>query len=167
MSVVVVGMKIASSRDLRVCAWCNYNISRDIYGKLPSVLFKLQNMVHKLQIMHFPSACLWFTNLTHSDGRLVYCSCAVDQTIGVPGYVLLERYLVKWAYYWFDSEVYMYMSQNEVRVDIWTMGSHFGENFFCSSQSAGISYKCRNFLYKCRMFFMELLPTVWPLWHNL
>ena len=40
--------------------------------KLPSVLFELQNMVHKLyKSCTFPSAYLRFTDRTHSAGQLV------------------------------------------------------------------------------------------------
>ena len=63
----VVTTKIARSRVLGICAYCNYNESVDIDEKLVSAGFELLNMTHwcyKSCIFH--SACLWFTDCTHS-----------------------------------------------------------------------------------------------------
>ena len=71
--VVVVGMKITRFPDIRVCVQYKYSKSLDIhFKKLPSVLFQLLNMVHKLyKSCIFPLARLGFTDHTHSANRLV------------------------------------------------------------------------------------------------
>ena len=45
--VVIVGMKIARSRDLDICACCKHNESVGICEKLVSIRFELLNMAHK------------------------------------------------------------------------------------------------------------------------
>ena len=66
--VVVVGTKITRFRDLGVCACWKHNESVDVCEKLLSVHFKLLNMAHKrYKSCIFHSACLWFTDRTHSD----------------------------------------------------------------------------------------------------
>ena len=77
--VVIVGTKITSSWDLHICVWCNYNKSRNIYEKLPSLLFKLHGL-QALQIVHFPFSMPAVYWPTHSAGWLVWCSYAVSQT---------------------------------------------------------------------------------------
>ena len=73
VAVVVAGTKIARSRDLRILRdVITTNPEILIYEKLSFVLLELQNMVHKLyKSCIFPSACLWFTDRTHSTGQLV------------------------------------------------------------------------------------------------
>ena len=66
MCAVVVGTKIASSRDLGICACCKHE-SVDICEKRVSVRFELLNMAHeRYKSCIFRSACLWFTDRTHS-----------------------------------------------------------------------------------------------------
>ena len=66
--IVIVGTKIARSRDLGVYACWKHNESVDIYEKLVSVRFELLNMAHKrYKSCILRSACLWFTDRTHSD----------------------------------------------------------------------------------------------------
>ena len=67
---VVVGMKIARSRYLGICACCKHNKLVDICEKL---YFELLNMAHKrYKSCIFGSACLWLTDHTHC----ALCSCA-------------------------------------------------------------------------------------------
>ena len=66
--VVVVSTKIARSRYLGICACWKHNESVNICGKLVTVHFELLNMAHKrYKSCVFHSACLWFTDRTHSD----------------------------------------------------------------------------------------------------
>ena len=63
----VVTMKIARFGVLGICACCNHNESVDIGKKLVSVGFELLNMAHwHYKLCIFRSACLWFTDRTHS-----------------------------------------------------------------------------------------------------
>ena len=68
MSVtVVVSMKITRSQDLGIGTCCKHK-SVDICETLVSVRFELLNMAHKrYKSCIFGSACLWFTDCTHSD----------------------------------------------------------------------------------------------------
>ena len=66
--VVVVSTKITRSQDPGVYVCWKYNESVHICEKLVSVCFELLNMAHKhYKLCIFCSACLWFTDRTHSD----------------------------------------------------------------------------------------------------
>ena len=66
LSVVVV-TKIARSRILGICACCDYHELVDIGEKVVSVRSELLNMAHyPYKSCIFRSACLWFTDCTHS-----------------------------------------------------------------------------------------------------
>ena len=67
LSVCCCHHEITKSRVLGICACCNYNESVDFGEKLVSVRFELLNMApwHYKSCI-FRSACLWFTNRTHS-----------------------------------------------------------------------------------------------------
>ena len=74
--IVIVGTKITTSQDLSIYACCKHNESEDIYKKLVSECFELLNMAHKrYKSCIFGSACLWFTDRTHS-AQCAFCSCA-------------------------------------------------------------------------------------------
>ena len=63
----VVTTKIAISRVLDIRACCNYNELVDIGEKLVCVRFEWLNMAHwHYKSCIFGSACLWFTDRTHS-----------------------------------------------------------------------------------------------------
>ena len=94
----VVTTKIARSRVLGICACCNYNESVDIGEKLVSVCFELLNVApwcYKSCI--FRSACLWFTNLTHSMYDVTRLDCACSTSVQV-------RVAKSWSAYSYTSE---------------------------------------------------------------
>ena len=65
---------------------CNQNELIDIGEKLASVRFELLNMAHKCYKSRiFRSACLWFTDRTHS-ALCAFCSCAQLQVKIVHGH---------------------------------------------------------------------------------
>ena len=79
---IVVATQIARSRVLGICACCNYNKSVDIGEKLVSARFKLLNMAHwRYKSCIFPSACLWFTDRTHSVCDVVRLEAIVYASI--------------------------------------------------------------------------------------
>ena len=64
------------NRQISRSASCNHNESVDIGEKLTSVRFEQLNMAHKrYKSCIFCSACLWFTDRTHS-APCAFCSCA-------------------------------------------------------------------------------------------
>ena len=67
--VVVVGMKIARSHVLGICACCKHNQSVDISEKQVCMCFELLKRAnYRYKSCIFCSTCLWFINHTHSFG---------------------------------------------------------------------------------------------------
>ena len=65
-------MKITRSRLLGICSCYKHNKSVDIREILVSVRFELLNVAHKrYKSCIFRSACLWFTDHTHSAGHVL------------------------------------------------------------------------------------------------
>ena len=80
VGVSVIGTKIARSQHLGICACCKHNESVDICEQLVSVQFEFLNMANKCyKSCIIRSACLWFTDRTHSV--LVLCSMCFNSAL--------------------------------------------------------------------------------------